>query len=106
VVDWPARGAALGDAALLVNTTSLGMTGQPALDLPLDRLPLAAVVVDIVYVPLETPLLAAARARGHGTVDGLGMLLHQGRPGFRAWFGVEPQVTAALRAEMVADLGP
>ena len=72
---------------LLVNSTTLGMTGQPPLDLALDQLPRQAVVNDIVYVPLETPLLAAARARGNAAVDGLGMLLHQARPGFAAWFG-------------------
>lgn len=105
VADWPARAAVLAGASLLVNVTSLGMTGQGALDLALDRLPPSAVVNDIVYIPLETPLLAAARARGHTVVDGLGMLLHQGRPGFRAWFGVEPVVTDALRREMLADLG-
>jgi shikimate dehydrogenase len=105
VADWSARAAVLAGASLLVNATSLGMTGEDALDLVLDRLPLSAVVNDIVYIPLETPLLAAARARGHTVVDGLGMLLHQGRPGFRAWFGAEPAVTDALRREMLADLG-
>jgi shikimate dehydrogenase len=91
-------------ASLLVNTTSLGMAGQPPLELPLDALPREAVVADIVYVPLETPLLAAARARGHAAVDGLGMLLHQARPGFEAWFGVAPQVDAELRALIAADI--
>ena len=85
------------DAALLTNTTSLGMTGQPPLDMTLDTLSKDAVVYDIVYVPLETPLLAEAAARGNRTVDGLGMLLHQARPGFEAWFGVAPEVTADLR---------
>jgi shikimate dehydrogenase len=99
---WTERGEALGDAALLVNTTSQGMTGEPPLELPLDRLPLAAIVNDIVYAPLETALLAAARRRGNPTVDGLGMLLHQARPGFAAWFGVEPEVTAELRAAVLA----
>jgi shikimate dehydrogenase len=103
VVDWADRAAALGGAALLVNTTTEGMQGHAALDLPLDALPRAALVNDIVYVPLETPLLAAARARGHQVVDGVGMLLHQARPGFEAWFGVAPAVDAALRT---AVLGP
>lgn len=94
---WSEREAALTEAALLVNTTLLGMSGQPALDLPLDRLPVQAVVNDVVYDPLETALLAAARRRGNRAVDGLGMLLHQARPGFEAWFGVAPEVTPALR---------
>jgi shikimate dehydrogenase len=96
----------LGDAALLVNTTSLGMAGQPGLELDLSPLPQGAVVADIVYVPLETGLLAAARARGLVAVDGLGMLLHQARPGFEAWFGVAPAVDAALRDFVLADLRP
>lgn len=94
---WEDRAAALAEAALLVNATTLGMTGQPPLDLPLDLLSPQAVVNDIVYSPLETPLLAAARLRGNPAVDGLGMLLHQARPGFSAWFGVEPEVTPGLR---------
>jgi shikimate dehydrogenase len=102
VLPWDARAAALRDAGILVNTTSLGMDKEPPLDLDLDGLPIAAVVVDIVYVPLETRLLATARRRGNPVVDGLGMLLHQGRPGFAAWFGVAPEVTPALRAAMVA----
>jgi shikimate dehydrogenase len=97
VFGWAERASALDNAALLVNTTTLGMAGQPPLELALDRLPTAAVVNDIVYSPLETPLLASARARGNRVVDGLGMLLHQARPGFAAWFGVEPQVTPELR---------
>jgi len=96
----------LADAALLVNTTSLGMQGQPALELDLSPLPASAVVADIVYVPLETPFLTAARARGLTAVDGLGMLLHQARPGFEAWFGVAPQVDEALRAVVAADIPP
>ncbi|MGE0094610.1 MAG: shikimate dehydrogenase [Alphaproteobacteria bacterium] len=103
-LDWNARDTSLDGAALLVNTSSLGMAGQPALDLALDALPKDAVVNDIVYVPLETPLLADARQRGHAAVDGLGMLLHQGRPGFHAWFGVDPQVTRALWDELAADI--
>lgn len=97
VMPWESRAATLGDAALLVNTTTLGMTGQPPLDLSLDKLPLNAVVNDIVYVPLETDLLHRARERGNTAVDGIGMLLHQARPGFAAWFGVEPAVDEALR---------
>jgi shikimate dehydrogenase len=105
IVAWADRAAALAGAALLVNTTSLGMAGQPPLALALDALPGTAVVCDIVYAPLETPLLAAARARGNPVVDGLGMLLHQGRQGFAAWFGVLPEVTPALRAAVAASLG-
>lgn len=102
VVDWHERGDALAGAALVVNATVLGMTGQPPLDLHLDALPRGAVVTDLVYAPLCTPLLAAAQARGHRTVDGLGMLLHQARPGFRAWFGIDPEVTSALRRFVLA----
>jgi len=94
----------LEGAALLVNTTSQGMQGQPPLVLDLAPLPPEAVVADIVYVPLETPLLAAARARGLVGVDGLGMLLHQGRRGFEAWFGVLPTVDAALREAVASDI--
>jgi shikimate dehydrogenase len=94
----------LEDAALLVNTTSLGMQGQPPLVIDLAPLPPTAVVADIVYVPIETPLLAAARARGLRAVDGLGMLLHQARPGFAAWFGTMPEVDAALREIVAADI--
>jgi shikimate dehydrogenase len=104
VVDWAQRRAALEGAALLVNTTTLGMANQPPLDLDLAPLPASAVVYDIVYVPLVTPLLAAARARGLAAVDGLGMLLHQARPGFEKWFGITPQVTPALRAHVLRDL--
>jgi shikimate dehydrogenase len=93
---WSDRHDALNGAALLVNTTNQGMHGQPALDLRLDALPRNALVADIVYVPLETPLLAAAAARGNPTVNGLGMLLHQARPAFEAWFGVMPSVNPAL----------
>jgi shikimate dehydrogenase len=104
---WDVRGDALDGAGLLVNTTSLGMTGAPELEIDLSLLPLAAVVVDIVYVPLDTPLLAAARRRGNRTVDGLGMLLHQGRPGFEAWFGTKVRVTRELRAAVLTTLvGP
>lgn len=100
VVDW--AGGDLGGINLLVNATSLGMAGQPPLDIALDRLPVTTLVTDLVYVPLETPLLAAARGRGNSAVDGLGMLLHQARPGFAAWFGREPEVTDALRAAVLA----
>lgn len=103
---WDRRGAALSDAALLVNTTTLGMVGQPPLDLDLAGLPVTAVVNDIVYVPLETPLLAQARGRGNRVVDGLGMLLHQARPGFAAWFGIEPAVTPELREFVLRDTVP
>jgi shikimate dehydrogenase len=97
VYDWDRREAALAEAGLLVNTTTLGMAGQPPLDLDLGALPVEAVVTDIVYAPLMTPLLQAARTRGNPLVDGLGMLLHQARPGFEAWFGVRPEVTPGLR---------
>jgi shikimate dehydrogenase len=103
-LEWAGRSAALADAALLVNTTSLGMHGQPPLDLALDVLPRTALVTDVVYAPLITPLLALARARGNPVVDGLGMLLYQARPGFRAWFGVDPVVDGDLRAAVVAGL--
>ena len=106
VVDrWDDRARALAGATLLVNTTSLGMKGQLPLDLDLSQLPRTAVVYDIVYVPLETGLLAAARARGNRCIDGLGMLLHQGRPGFEAWFGAEVMVSAEQRRAVAADLG-
>jgi len=98
---WETRNAVLRDAGILVNTTSLGMDKEPPLHIDINGLPLSAVVVDIVYVPLETGLLAAARQRGHPVVDGLGMLLHQGRPGFEAWFGVAVGVTPALRAAIL-----
>ena len=97
-------GGTYARTGLLVNTTSLGMKGHEALELRLDDLPKTALVNDIVYVPLETPLLAAARRRGNPVVDGLGMLLHQARPGFRAWFGVDPLVTPALRDAVLATL--
>ena len=98
VVDWADRSAAAAGAALIVNTTSLGMIGKPPLDFLLDDAPCTAVVTDMVYNPLTTDLLAAAAARGLTVVDGLGMLLHQARPGFRSWFGRDPEVTGALRA--------
>jgi shikimate dehydrogenase len=103
-IPWERRHDALDGAAILVNTTSQGMTGQPPLDLPLDRLPMSALVNDIVYIPRETPLLLAARARGNRIVTGLGMLLHQGVPAWQAWFGIEPKVTPELRAAIEATL--
>ena len=102
---WDERAAMLDGATLLVNTTALGMKGQPPIDLDLGPLPRTAVVDDIVYVPLETSLLAAARARGNRCVDGLGMLLHQGRMGFEAWFGTTVEVSPAQRHAVAADLG-
>jgi len=103
-VSWDKRAAALDGAALLVNATSLGMEKNPLLELDLARLPKTALVNDIVYAPLETALLKAAKARGNRTADGLGMLLHQGRPGFQLWFGVLPAVTPALRAAVLAAM--
>ena len=101
-VPWADRCQALDGCALLVNATSQGMYGQPALNLVLDALPVSALVSDVIYVPLETPLLAAAKARGHQTVNGLGMLLNQARPAFKAWFGVMPEITPELRAKALA----
>ena len=95
----------LAGAGLLVNTTALGMRGNEGLSADPARLPDHAIVTDIVYVPLETPLLAAARARKLKTVDGLGMLLHQAVPGFERWFGTRPEVTAELRQMIVTDIG-
>jgi shikimate dehydrogenase len=103
-VAWEERAEALRGAALLVNTTSLGMGGQPLLDLVLDALPVDAAVYDIVYVPFETQLLAAARARGNLAIDGLGMLLHQARPGFCSWFGTDPEVDQELRDHVLESL--
>jgi shikimate dehydrogenase len=103
-VPWDAIDALLPRTGLLVNTTSLGMHGQPTLELDVIRLPPQAIVADLVYVPLETPLLAAAQARGLKTADGLGMLLHQAVRGFELWFGRRPEVTPELRALVEADL--
>lgn len=100
---WKERQEILAECDILVNTTQLGMTGQPPLELDLSALPTAAVVSDIVYNPLVTPLLAQAKARGNNAVGGLGMLLHQAVPGFEAWFGVRPEVTPELY-EYVASL--
>lgn len=106
VLPWTSRADAVCGHALLVNATSLGMHHQPQLDLPLDRADASLVVTDLVYVPLRTALLASAEARGLRTVDGIGMLLHQARPGFREWFGVDPKVDADLRRFVLADLDP
>jgi shikimate dehydrogenase len=104
VLDWDQRHSALEGAALLVNTTSQGMVGNPPLDLSLAALPRTAEVCDIVYIPGETPLLKDARERGNRTVNGLGMLLHQGRPAWRSWFNTEVEVTAELRALIEATI--
>ncbi len=101
---WEQRHEALADISLLVNTTNQGMHGNPALDVDLAMLPKHALVSDVVYVPLETPLLAAARARGNPTVNGLGMLLNQARPAFNAWFGVMPEITPELRHAVESSL--
>jgi shikimate dehydrogenase len=106
VVPWPERAAALGGAGLCVNGTSLGMTGQPPLELDLSGLPRSSPVADLVYVPLETKLLRAARAAGHPVVDGLGMLMHQAVPGFRHWGGVTPLVDGSLRRVLLDRLSP
>ena len=103
-VAWQTVGDLMPRAGLLVNTTSLGMHGQPALEVDVGLLPPHAVVADLVYVPLQTPLLAAAEARGLKTADGLGMLLHQAVRGFELWFGRRPEVTSELRALVEADL--
>ena len=102
VVPWADRNSAMAGVRLLVNTTTQGMHGQPALDVALDDLPAEALVSDAIYIPLETPLLAAARQRGHQTVNGLGMLLNQARPAFQAWFGVQPELTPGLIAAVQA----
>jgi shikimate dehydrogenase len=104
VMPWLNRSGALQDASLLVNTTTLGMRHQPPLEIDLSPLPFGAAVFDCVYAPLETALLAAARARGLVAVDGLGMLIHQARPGFAAWFGREPEITPGLRSFLAEGL--
>ncbi len=100
---WEQKSQLIANASLLVNTTLLGMSGKPTLDIDLSRLPLTAIVCDIVYTPLETSLLAAARQRGNPTVEGLGMLLHQARPGFHAWFGRDPVVDQELRSHILGQ---
>ena len=102
--DWQRASHIFEDAGFLVNTTQLSMTGQPVLEIDLKPLPKAAIVSDIVYRPLETDLLSKARVRGHFVIEGLGMLLHQGRPGFEAWFGRPAKVTGALRAHILEAL--
>ena len=103
--EWDKLGIVLGQADLLVNTTALGMTGKAPLEIDLSPLPDTALVTDIVYAPLETDLLKQASRRGHQTVDGLGMLLHQAVPGFERWFGIRPEVDDDLRNLVLADLG-
>jgi shikimate dehydrogenase len=105
VENWPDRSEALKGATLLVNATSLGTHGQPPLEIDLAHLPHTAAVCDIVYIPLETALLSAARARSNRCIDGLGMLLHQGRAGFEAWFGAKVDVSPEQRRAVAADLG-
>jgi shikimate dehydrogenase len=102
VWDWEERGSALRGAASLINTTSLGMTGKPPLDISLDALPETALVYDIVYAPLETDLLKNAREKGCRIVTGIGMLLHQARPAFEAWFGILPDIDEELRRKVLA----
>lgn len=102
IIPWEARSDCLADIDLLVNSTSLGMTGQPALEIDVGRLPDHAVVSDIVYSPLITPLLTCSQSRGLQTVEGIGMLLHQARPAFERWFGVFPEVDDSLRALVTA----
>ncbi len=104
VLPWEQRHDAIDGCAMLVNATNQGMIGQAALDLKLDKLAKNALVNDIIYNPRETPLIEAARQRGNHTVTGLGMLLHQGIPAWKAWFGIEPKVTAELRAKIEATL--
>lgn len=99
---WDKRSDVIGDVALLANATSQGMIGKPALDISLDKLSKQTLVSDLIYVPPETPFLAAAKARGNVTINGLGMLLHQARPAFKAWFGVMPEITPELRAAVMA----
>jgi len=104
-VRWEERHEALDGAGMVVNATSQGMKGEPALDIQLDNLPASALAVDIIYTPLETPFLNAARMRGNPTLNGLGMLLHQGPAAWKRWFGIEPAITDALRRRMEQALG-
>ncbi|QIE41005.1 shikimate dehydrogenase [Rhodobacteraceae bacterium SC52] len=101
VIDWEKAGDVADGATTLVNTTSLGMQGQPPFDIALDGMHPGALATDLVYIPLETPFLTAARAAGAITVDGLGMLIHQAIPGFQKWFGTRPVVSDATRARML-----
>ncbi|GJL94304.1 MAG: shikimate dehydrogenase (NADP(+)) [Hyphococcus sp.] len=103
-IDWGKEQNIIDTVDMIVNTTSLGMTGQPPLDLDLSRLQHHAIVADIVYSPLETPLLKSAKQKGNATVDGLAMLMHQAVPGFRQWFGGEPIVDQELRNHLVTIL--
>jgi shikimate dehydrogenase len=103
--DWSALGSLLGKAEFIVNTTSLGMEGQPPLKIDLQGARSDAMATDIVYVPLDTPFLKLAAVAGLKTCDGLGMLLHQAAPGFEHWFGRRPTVNEELRALIVSDLG-
>jgi shikimate dehydrogenase len=105
VAEWQSLPAALRQADMLINTTSLGMKGQPPLPIDLAPLPRSAMVADIVYIPLETSLIETARRRGNPVVPGLGMLLHQAVRGFELWFGVRPKVTSELHALVAADIG-
>ena len=104
VLQWENRNRALAGAAMLVNVTSQGMNGNPALDIDLAELPKSALVSDIIYIPGETPLLAAGRKRGNRTLNGLAMLLHQVRPAWKAWFGFEPTITPELRSAIEATI--
>ncbi|MFI4926021.1 MAG: shikimate dehydrogenase family protein, partial [Vicinamibacteria bacterium] len=106
VVPWDERAHALADASTLINATTQGSAGKTALDLPLDTLPRDAIVGDAIYVPPETPLLAAAKARGNRTVNGLGMLLNQARPAFQAWFGPMPTISPGLKRAIAATFRP
>ncbi len=105
-IDWNSRSDSLAECSLLVNTTSLGMKGQPPLDIDLEHLPATAVVTDIVYIPLRTDFLKQAAARGNPVVEGLGMLLHQAVRGFELWFGVRPAVTPELHRLVACDIDP
>jgi shikimate dehydrogenase len=101
-IAWDKRGDAIGEVALLINATNQGMSGNPPLEISLDKLSSRTLVSDLIYVPPETPLLTAAKARGNVIINGLGMLLHQARPAFQAWFGVMPEITPDLRAAIMA----
>ena len=106
VMAWEDRAAALDGVTLVVNATSQGMVGMAPLDLSIDQLPATAIAYDIIYTPLETPFLAAARAQGNATLNGLGMLLHQGVPAWQAWFGITPVITGDLRQKMEHAIAP